>query len=232
MFKILTRTQGFLRRKLHTIREQQLNRFLDSSRGVIHVGANLGQERDFYASKNLNVLWIEPIPEVFSKLEASISGFPKQRAICRLITDTDKRKYTFHIASNEGASSSILNMKEHPKLWPDIRYTKTLELVGTSLNSLILEEGLVLSDFDALILDTQGSELLVIRGASSVISHFRHIRTEIADFESYENGVTLSEMDCYLESINFTRTGLIRGLAAPGIGSYYEALYSNLASRI
>jgi hypothetical protein len=39
-------------------------RFLRRTKGVVHVGANEGQERDIYARYNLNVLWIEPLPDV------------------------------------------------------------------------------------------------------------------------------------------------------------------------
>jgi hypothetical protein len=42
--------------------------YLRKVRGVIHVGANEGQERDLYAAFGLNVIWIEPIPEVFQVL--------------------------------------------------------------------------------------------------------------------------------------------------------------------
>ena len=42
--------------------------FLRSCSGVIHVGANSGQERELYAQHGLNVVWIEPIPEVYTAL--------------------------------------------------------------------------------------------------------------------------------------------------------------------
>lgn len=41
------------------------NSFLSKGRGVIHVGANAGQERELYAAFGLHVIWIEPIPDVF-----------------------------------------------------------------------------------------------------------------------------------------------------------------------
>src|SRR6266404_5674813 len=78
--------------------------FLSRVKGVVHIGANLGQERDIYAAHNLNVLWIEPIPEIFARLVERIATMPKQRAICSLVTDVADREYPFHIASNEGES--------------------------------------------------------------------------------------------------------------------------------
>jgi hypothetical protein len=49
-----------------------LDGFLGDVSGVVHVGANIGQERQLYAAHKLNVLWIEPISEVFKRLESNI----------------------------------------------------------------------------------------------------------------------------------------------------------------
>ena len=78
-------------------------------KGVIHVGANTGQEIQLYAKYGLSVIWIEPIPEVFETLKSNLNGIPKQIAIKGLVTDADNGEYNFHLASNNGASSSILD---------------------------------------------------------------------------------------------------------------------------
>ena len=51
------------------------DRFLRKVSGVIHVGANAGQERELYAKFGLRVIWIEPIPEVFEKLKMNVAKF-------------------------------------------------------------------------------------------------------------------------------------------------------------
>jgi len=65
------------------------DRFLQKVSGVIHVGANAGQERELYAKLGLRVIWIEAIPEVFEKLKANVENFPRQRALKCLVTDQD-----------------------------------------------------------------------------------------------------------------------------------------------
>ena len=45
------------------------NSFLNNVSGVIHVGANSGQERYEYNLYSLDVIWIEPIPKIFNKLK-------------------------------------------------------------------------------------------------------------------------------------------------------------------
>jgi hypothetical protein len=67
--------------------------FLRDVSGVIHVGANTGQERAKYARFHLDLVWIEPIPAVFEQLRFNLAGFPKQRAYQYLLTDEDEREY-------------------------------------------------------------------------------------------------------------------------------------------
>ncbi len=107
--------------------------FLDHVTGVIHIGANLGQEAPAYAQKDINVLWIEPIPEIFSQLVVNISDYPDQLAAQALLLDEDGKSLTLHIANNDGASSSILPFKDHKQIWPDVQDVDAISLDSTTL---------------------------------------------------------------------------------------------------
>ena len=74
--------------------------YLKHVTGVIHVGANLGQERKLYAKYKCKVLWIEPLPDIFEQLCNNIRSFPDQSAVNYLITDKDDVEYLFYVASN------------------------------------------------------------------------------------------------------------------------------------
>lgn len=200
--------------------------FLDRISGVIHVGANLGQEKDTYANRGLNVIWLEPIPEVFGRLQNSLEHYPKQRAFCHLITDMDNQKYTFQVSSNEGASSSIFSLAKHKEIWPDVTFTDAIELTSISLSTFVRQKQLNLNNYDALVLDTQGSELLVLRGAVEILRAFKFIKTEVADFESYTGGCQLSEMDSFLDAQGFQRVAQVRFTHKAGVGSYYDVVYA------
>ena len=112
------------------------NLFLAGSKGVIHVGANLGQERELYASYGLNVIWIEPIPEVYERLNTLIDSYPNQKAFCYLVTDADDAEYLFHVSNKGGGASSIYDLAGHKELWPDVTYTETIALKSITLSSL------------------------------------------------------------------------------------------------
>lgn len=92
-------------------------------RGIIHVGANYGQEFDAYRSSLAEtVLYIEPISGVFESLRDKVEQEPGHHAIRAVCSDKSGEVVTFNIASNSGQSSSILELGNHAKLYPNIVY--------------------------------------------------------------------------------------------------------------
>ncbi len=201
------------------------NRFLREVSGVVHVGANTGQERDFYNKLGLDVLWIEPIPDVFKELEMNIRPFKKQMALEALLTDTDDEEYEFYIANNHGASSSILKLKEHKHVWPDVDYSSSTKLRSVTLASLFEHHHIASEKYQALIMDTQGSELLVLKGAEPLLSQFKYIKTEVADFEAYEGCCKVADIEAFLKMHGFLeisrRAFGIKTIA----GDYFDITY-------
>lgn len=194
--------------------------------GVIHVGANTGQERALYHQYRLPVVWIEPIPEVFARLQANIAGLPAQRAVQALVADEEGRSVAFHVASNDGLSSSMLDLAGHRELWPQVGYRRTLELRTTTLDALVRDGAIAPADgFDALVMDTQGSELQVLRGATALLAHIDYLQTEAADFEAYAGGCRLAELDEFLRARGFEELRRTRFAARAGLGAYYDVVY-------
>jgi FkbM family methyltransferase len=201
------------------------NSYLKSCRGVIHVGANTGQERDLYETYGLDVLWIEPIPEVYGKLLDHLSGFDRQMAINYLITDQDDQDCTLHVANNNGASSSIFDLHQHRDIWPDVEYTRNIRLKTITLPTAMRRSAIKVSTYDALVLDTQGSELLVLRGAASLLEGFKYIKTEAADFESYKGCAKVADLTDYLSPLGFRLLRRDKCAERPAGGSYFDLLF-------
>jgi FkbM family methyltransferase len=191
-------------RKERPIINRPLTSFYSKVSGVIHVGANTGQERDGYKDGGLKVIWIEPIPEIFNELSRNIQGYPNQKAIQGLVSDKDDVEYSFHIANNKGQSSSIFELKHHKDVWPSVGYEQTIKIKSKTLTSILknlnIEE---LSQYNALVLDTQGSELLVLKGATAILDNFKFIRVEVADFEAYEGCCQLSDIQAFLKPLGY-----------------------------
>lgn len=198
---------------------------LKQVRGVIHVGANIGQERKLYAKRALQVLWVEPIPEVYATLQRNIAGLPGQRALQALLTDRDGDSHTLHVASNKGGSSSILPMKLHAQVWPEVRYEREISVRSQTLPSLLRAHGIDAAGYDLLTLDTQGAELLVLRGALPLLPQFRFLQVEVADFEAYAGGCQLPELAAFVQAQGFVEHARYRFAHRPGIGSMYDIVY-------
>jgi FkbM family methyltransferase len=202
--------------------------YLRSAKGVVHIGANIGQERDLYDLFDLDVLWVEPIPEVFAQLQVNIEHYPKQQAVKALVTDQDDEAYTFNVASNAGESSSIFGLKDHRDIWPDITIQETIDLRSTRLDSLLGAEKVGPGKYDALVMDTQGSELLVLQGASELLQNIQFIKTEAADFEAYEGCCVLQQLTEHLEKLGFAETVREQFATRSQGGSYYNVIYRKM----
>ena len=201
------------------------NRYLKSCKGVIHVGANTGQEAKSYAALGLPVLWIEPIPEVFEVLLKNIQPYPKQQALNELIADVDGQTVTLHVANNQGASSSILDLHEHKDIWPDVEFVNDISCTAKTLTSALRNAGIDIGVYDALVLDTQGSELLVLKGAPELLAGFKYIRTEAADFEPYKDCATVVSIHQYLLGFGFKLTRQDKFAQRRAGGTYFDVLF-------
>lgn len=200
--------------------------WLRQVRGVLHVGANTGQEREKYQRHGLQVVWIEPLPEVFAQLQTNIAGMPKQRAVQALVVDRDGVEVDFHVANNEGLSSSMLALGQHRDIWPEVHFERTLRLKTTTLDALARDGALgSVREYDGLVMDTQGSELLVLRGAESVLERIQFVKTEAADFESYVGCCRLKDIDAFLRARGFREFSRHRFAEREGGGAYYDVVY-------
>jgi len=207
---------------------QEDNSYLRRTRGVIHIGANDGQERDLYAAFGLNVIWVEPIPEIFESLKQNISKFPEQRAFNCLVMGEDGQKYEFHIANNAGASSSVLDFSKHKEMWPEITYTNTITIQGITLGTLLETENIDIRRYDVLVLDTQGSEHNILVGAGNLLANFKFVKVEVPDFESYKGCCQIGELSEFMLSHGFREFRRLPFMHVSRVGTYFDMIYTKV----
>lgn len=202
------------------------NKLLKEISGIVHVGANRGQEIGKYDKFELDVLWIEPIPDLVRQLTSNIGSLKKQKVIQALITDEDHKTYAFHIANNNGASSSIYDLKKHKEVWPHVHFERTISLQGITLSTLFRKHSVDPTKYQAMVMDTQGSELLVLKGAQDLLKHFNFIKTEVADFELYEGCCQLDDIQDFMTSNGFEEYSRIKfGRPSKNGGQCYNIIY-------
>lgn len=166
-------------------------------RGIVHVGANTGQEFEQYQHVPF-ALYIEPIPEVFAELQRRLTK-PDHVAVQALCSDVEEDA-VLNVASNDGKSSSMLAFGRHATVYPEITYTRALRM-KTRLLDRILSEYSCPADF--MVLDVQGAELKVLRGTTGHLPQFRAIYTEVSETPLYAGGCTLAQIIDFLEPFGF-----------------------------
>jgi FkbM family methyltransferase len=195
-----------------------------NTEGAIHIGANFAQEADLYKNKNMNVIWIDALSN--EKLTNRLKQYPLQLFINELITDQDGKEYTFYISNNEGASSSILELEEHKEVWPEVNYSNSIKLKSKKLDTVISEHNINARDYPSLVMDAQGSELMILKGASQYLKTCEEIILEAPNFNSYKNCPQVNHFDDYLMKEGFKQINKER-FASKGNKEYYNILYKN-----
>jgi len=121
-----------------------------------------------------------------------------------LVTNQDNKEYQFNISNNGGHSSSIYPMKLHKEIWKEVKEIRTEKMLSTRMTTIVENNNINLLDYQILIIDTQGSELEVLKSFDGKIKHFEMIEVEISLIELYDGQVLFEELNQYLESMDFT----------------------------
>jgi hypothetical protein len=116
-------------------------------------------------------------------------------------------------------------LKLHRDIWPAIAYTHTLDLRSVTLATLFERHAIDAARYDGLVMDTQGSELMVLRGAAPLLRHFNVIQSEAADFEIYAGCCRLHELDAFLREHGFRRAASEKFARRKQGGNVYDVTY-------
>ena len=170
--------------------------------GVLHIGAHECEELKDYVNEGVdpdNIYWIDAIQE---KVDAMINrGIPN--VYCAAL-DNKESVVKFHITNN-GQSSSLLDLGTHEKSYPDIYVTESREVRTQTLKNFIEVNKINISKCNFWNFDIQGKELDVILSAGNYIEHADAICCEVNTEEVYKGCCILDELDAALIERGFCR---------------------------
>tara|TARA_R110001592_G_scaffold160695_4_gene392994 strand:+ start:38483 stop:39100 length:618 start_codon:yes stop_codon:yes gene_type:complete len=172
-------------------------------KGIIHIGAHKMEEREDYLASNIkNIIWIEANPELVKRNQSLTS--PSERVFECAVSDVDNKIYDFNITNN-GESSSILDLDLHKIHHPHIHVTETIKVKSKRIDTLIKENSINIKDHDFVNIDIQGAELLALKGFGEYLHSVKYIYTEVNTNYLYKNCCLINEIDEFLSQFNFQR---------------------------
>ena len=154
------------------------------SRGrILHIGANTGQEYEFYRELGfMNNVWVEMDESFIKQIELKCKG---DLILNYAVSDTPAKINGYYSASNNNESASLLKPLKHIDKYSNIKFDKNFkEVYQTTIEGLISTS--MMYEPNVLILDIQGNELNALKGMGKYKDSFDVIITEAYTEELYE----------------------------------------------
>jgi FkbM family methyltransferase len=171
---------------------------------VLDVGANMGQ----YGSElrewgfQRRIISFEPTSAAFKTLSERAATDLKW-SVFNFAVGAEEGVAEINVASNSGASSSLMPMKELVRQCdPKIKYVSTEQVAVKTLDG-VLADIVAPDEILMLKIDVQGFEHLVLRGATAMLSRARMIECELSFVPLYEGQLLLPQMLALLETLGF-----------------------------
>ena len=172
------------------------------AKGIIHIGAHHCEERHIYANVGCDdskVIWIEGNPEICRFVQEHM---PSSIHLYQALISDGEKEVDF-IVTNNGVSSSMLDLKEHLVVHPHVIEDHRLKLQTTTLPIFLEKNNIKYENYDFLIMDIQGAELLALKGMSNILQNFKHIFLEVNKTEIYAGCALFPEVIEYLDQYGF-----------------------------
>ena len=177
-------------------------------KGILHVGAHHGEELSDYLNAGVeNIVWVEALPDKVAYLKGRHEIYQKpatMKVLQACVSDVTGESVEFNITNN-GQSSSMLNLKEHLVQHPEVHVVNTIRLTTITLSDLMRQNGLDTGNYDFVNLDIQGAELKALRGMGDLLDKVNCIYCEVNIRELYAGCPPMLEIDHFLKLHEFDR---------------------------
>ncbi|CAD5926736.1 hypothetical protein NO976_01055 [Planktothrix agardhii] len=171
-------------------------------RGIILIGAYDGKTlKRLNLPNTVKILVIDANQGAVERLQENFANSPNIQVVQAAIANHNDT-VTLHLTSLE-SSSSILPWKQYSEIYPNIKEIQQLTLSSRTLDTLLEELNLSPSDFNILILDIQGAELLALEGANQLLNTLDAIYTNVHYQELFEGGALAEEVNQFLSDYKF-----------------------------
>lgn len=175
---------------------------------IVEAGAYNGDDSAVLANRwpQGYVHCFEPIPELYkvvlevTKDSKNLSAYPLALADKEGVAD-------FYVSSSDAhpdvpsASSSLLQPEQHLEKAPNVLFKKKIQVQTITLDQWADENKIDHIDF--MWLDTQGSELSILKHGQEILKTVKVVLMEVEFVEAYKNQPLFSEIKTWMESQGF-----------------------------
>jgi FkbM family methyltransferase len=172
-------------------------------RGTIHVGMHKAEEYQIYWNAGVSrVIFVEANEQLVNAWVDPKSAMMPCHVINAAVSDKVE-EVTFSITNN-GESSSILELGDHAQIYPNIVNVEQVQMMTTTLDKIIEDVGYPISNFNILNLDIQGAELKAMKGLTNW-THIEAVFTEVNYREMYKGCALIGEIEEFLADKGFCK---------------------------
>ena len=143
-----------------------------------------------------HIYLFEPLAEPLTVLREIEARDARIRVFPFAVSDRDGTA-RFHVTSNDGESSSLLELGSHAALFPEVAVSRAIEVTTRRLDSVLGEHGLAVPD--VLLVDVQGAEYQVLSAIPpELMARVRLIYAEVSTEHVYAAGGLLADIETLL----------------------------------
>jgi FkbM family methyltransferase len=182
--------------------QEILNKYKLNPKGVIHVGAHFAEEHEDYIKCGIErFVYIEPCKQAFGIMNDRIN---EEGALLFNVACGAEEKYEAMYVShqNQGQSNSFLEPNLHLQQHPEIIFDDAEIVKMVTLDSLPIKK----EDYSLLVIDTEGYEGHVLRGATKTLKHIDILYTEINKDQTRIGNLLIEELDAMLPEFKRVET--------------------------
>ena len=176
--------------------------------GVIHVGAHRGEEVPVFRQFGFrHVALIDANPDHARAMSAAFDGDPDVVVLNTAVGDRVGTA-TFHLHTSRSGSTepaSLLEMARFKEIVQTLHTPERRTVPITTLDALIDARALDPTRYSMLVVDVQGAEDLVFRGARRTLPSIDAIVTEVNLIQLYEGAPLEDELLATLHASGFER---------------------------
>lgn len=187
--------------------------------GVIHGGANDGEEIHNYIRMGIDwIIGFEPMSGVYEKLEedcirwpGELGIYPKQLRMFKLGLHDKNGPATLHRSVGDGKGSTMFDVNyEHEEVVKNWNQGQGMFEGDETIRTVRFDSWAArtpeinLTNYDTLLLDTQGNEFEILKGMGSYLKGFKYLCLELSIEPAYKQETPAQEVADWLAKQGFT----------------------------